>query len=142
MAAPQRRYRAPLPTGPVAPPIERERGAGGGAARRKAAGRHRRFAVVVVVPVLLMLGSVYLHTVSAGLTGRVASLEERLAQTRAEGERLEVRVAELSRADRVRPLATEKLGMQDPDGEDLEVYKVDREDGARDGGQEKGGKPR
>jgi cell division protein FtsL len=98
--------------------------------------------VVVVVPVLLMLGSVYLHTVSAGLTGRVASLEERLAQTQAEGERLEVRVAELSRADRVRPLATEKLGMRDPDGEDLEVYEVDREDGARDGGQEKGGKPR
>jgi hypothetical protein len=141
MAAPQRRYRAPVPTGPVAVPVERKR-PGGAAARRKAAGRHRRFAVVVVVPVLLMLGSVYLHTVSAGLTGKVAFLEERLTQTRAEGERLEVRVAELSGADRVRPLAAEKLGMRDPDGGDLEAYEVDREDGARDGGEKKGGKPR
>ena len=141
MAAPQRRYRAPLPTGPVAPPVQRGR-PGGGAARRKAAGRRRRFAVVVVVPVLLMLGSVYLHTVSAGLTWRVASLEERLAQTQAEGERLEVRVAELSRADRVRPLAIEKLGMRDPGGEDLKAYDFDREDGARDGGEKKEGKPR
>jgi hypothetical protein len=141
MAAPQRRYRAPLPTGPVSPPVRRER-PGGGPARRKAAGRRRRFAVVVVVPVLLMLASVYLHTVSAGLTGTVASLDERLAQTRAEGERLEVRVAELSRADRVRPLAAEKLGMRDPDGDDLEAYDVNREDGARDGGEKKGGKPR
>jgi cell division protein FtsB len=139
MAAPQRRYRAPLPTGPVAPPHEIAKP---GAARRKAAGHRRRFAVVVVVPVLLMLGSVYLHTVSASLTGRVAFLEERLAQTRAEGERLEVRVAELSRADRIRPLAAEKLGMRDPGGKDLEVYEVVREDGARDGGEKKGGKPR
>ena len=141
MAAPQRRYRAPLPTGPVAPPVKRAR-PGGDAARRKAAGRRRKFAVVVVVPVLLMLGSVYLHTVSAGLTGRVAFLEERLAQTRAEGERLEFRVAELSRADRVRPLAAEKLGMRDPGGKDLKPYEVDREDGVRDGGEKKWGQPR
>jgi cell division protein FtsB len=141
MAAPQRRYRAPLPRGSDAPPVKRAR-PGGVAARRKAAGRRRRFAVVVVVPVLLMLGSVYLHTVSAGLTGRIAFLEERLAQTRAEGEQLEVRVAELSRSDRIRPLATEKLGMRDPGGKDLEVYEAVREDGARDGGEKKGGKPR
>lgn len=139
MAAPQRRYRAPLPTGPVAPPLERAKP---GAARRKAAGHRRRFAVVVVVPVLLMLGSVYLHTISASLTGRVAFLEQRLAQTRAEGERLEVRVAELSRADRIRPLATEKLGMRDPRGKDLEVYEAAREDGVRDGGEKKGETPR
>jgi hypothetical protein len=144
MVAPQRRYRASIPARPVAPPVRRqrpERQMPGGAAGRKAAGRRRRFAVVVVIPVLLMLGSIYLHTVSAGLTGRAASLEERLVQIRAEGERLEVRVAELSGADRIRPLAIEKLGMKDPGG-DLEVYDVDREDGTRYGGQKEGGKPR
>jgi cell division protein FtsL len=144
MVAPQRRYRASIPARPVAPPVRRqrpERQMPGGVARRKAAGRRRRFAVVVVIPVLLMLGSIYLHTVSAGLTGRAASLEERLVQIRAEGERLEVRVAELSGADRIRPLAIEKLGMKDPGG-DLEVYDVDREDGTRYGGQKEGGKPR
>jgi cell division protein FtsL len=73
-----------------------------------------------------MLGSVYLHTVSAGLTDRAASLDERLAQVQAEGERLEVRVAELSGADRIRPLATKKLGMQDPGGEDLKAYRAER----------------
>ena len=145
MAAPQRRPRASVAARPVAPPVERKRP--DGAARRKAAGRkaasrRRRFAVLVVIPVLLMLGSVYLHTVSAGLAGRAASLEERLAQVQAEGERLEVRVAELSGAERIRPLAAEKLGMRDPGGEDLEVYDVAREDGARDGGEKKGGKPR
>ena len=139
MAAPQRRYRASAPARPLVRPAKR---AGGAAARRKAAGRRRRFAVIVVVPVLLMLGSVYLHTVSAGLTGKVAYLEERLAQTQAEGERLEVRVAELSRANRIRTFAAEKLGMQDPTGADLEVYGGDGEDGVRDGGEEKGGKPR
>ena len=144
MVAPQRRYRASIPARPVAPPVRRqrpERQMPGGAAGRKAAGRRRRFAVVVVIPVLLMLGSIYLHTVSAGLTGRAASLEERLVQIRVEGERLEVRVAELSGADRIRPLAIEKLGMKDPGG-DLEVYDVDREDGTRYGGQKEGGKPR
>jgi cell division protein DivIC len=144
MVAPQRRYRASIPARPVAPPVRRqrpERQLPGGAAGRKAAGRRRRFAVVVVIPVLLMLGSIYLHTVSAGLTGRAASLEERLVQIRAEGERLEVRVAELSGADRIRPLAIEKLGMKDPGGV-LEVYDVDREDGTRYGGQKEGGKPR
>ena len=144
MVAPQRRYRASIPARPVAPPVRRqrpERQMPGGVARRKAARRRRRFTVVVVIPVLLMLGSVYLHTVSAGLTDRAASLEERLARIRTEGERLEVRVAELSGADRIRPLAIEKLGMKDPGG-DLEVYDVDREDGTRYGGQKEGGKPR
>jgi len=95
-----------------------------------------------VIPVLLMLGSVYLHTVSAGLTDKVASLDERLAQVKAEGERLEVRVAELSGAGRIRPIAIEKLGMKDPGGANLKVYDVDREDGARDGGEKEGGKSR
>jgi cell division protein FtsL len=144
MAAPQRRYGASVSPRPVAPRVEREkaarRRAGGPAARQKAASRRRRFAVVVVIPVLLMLGSVYLHTVSAGLTDKAAYLDERLAQVQAEGERLEVRVAELSGAGRIRPLAIEKLGMKDPRGARLEVYDVDREDGARDGGEKEGGK--
>jgi hypothetical protein len=129
MAAPQRRYGASVSPRPVAPRVEREkaaRRAGGPAAWQKAASRRRRFAVVVVIPVLLMLGSVYLHTVSAGLTDKAAYLDERLAQVRAEGERLEVRVAELSGADRIRPLATKKLGMQDPGGEDLKAYRAER----------------
>ena len=135
MAAPQRRYGPSAIPRPVAPPVESEK-----VARQKAARRRRRFAVVVVIPVLLMLGSVYLHTVSAGLTDRAASLDERLAQVQAEGERLEVRVAELSGAGRIRPLAIEKLGMKDPVGANLEVYDVDREDGARDGGKKERGK--
>jgi hypothetical protein len=138
MAAPQRRSRASAPARPVA------RSAGrlpGGAAGHKTAGHRLRFAVVVVVPVLLMLGNVYLHTVSAGLAGKVADLEERLARAEAEGERLEVRVTELSGADRIRSLA-EKLGMQDPSGAELEVYDGDGEGGTDDGGEENGGKPR
>jgi cell division protein FtsL len=141
MAVPQRRYRASVGTGPIVRPVETKRPSGA-AARKKAAGLRRRFVVVVVVPVLLMLGSVYLHTVSAGLTGRVAGLEERLARAEAVGERLEVRVAELSGAGRIRSLAAEKLGMQDPSGADLEVYAEDGEDGIHNGGEEKGGKPR
>ena len=82
-----------------------------------------------------MLGSVYLHTVSAVLTDKAAYLDERLAEVRAKGERLEVRVAELSGAGRIRPLAIEKLGMK----ERLKVYDVDREDGARNGGDKEGG---
>ncbi len=141
MAAPQRRYRASAATRSVARPVVARRPPGA-AARKNAAERRRRFAVTVLVPVLLMLGSVYLHTVSAGLTGKVAGLEERLARAEAEGERLEVRVAELSGAGRIRSLAAEKLGMQDPSGADLEVYGEDGEDGTRNGGEEKGGKPR
>jgi len=98
--------------------------------------------VLVVVPVLLMLGSVYLHTVAAGLEGRVAGLEDGLDRARAEGQRLEVRVAELSRAGRIRPLAVEKLGMQDPGSEDLEIYGREGEDGTQNRGEEEGGRPR
>lgn len=140
MAAPQRRYRASTATRPVGRPVEKGRPPAGAVARKKAASRRWRFAVVVVVPVVLMLGSVYLHTVSTGLTGKIVALEEQLARTEAEGERLEVRVAELSRADRIKAFATEKLGLQDPSGADFEVY--DGEDGTRNGGEEKGGKPR
>jgi cell division protein FtsL len=141
MAAPQRRYRASAATRSGARPVEARRQPEA-ASRQKAAGRRRRFAVTVLVPVLLMLGSVYLHTVSAGLAGGVSNLEERLVRAEAEGEKLGVRVAELSGAGRIRSLAAEKLGMQDPSGADLRVYDQDGEDGTRDGGEEKGGKPR
>ena len=87
---------------------------------------------------MLMLGSVYLHTVSAVLTDKAAYLDERLAEVRAKGERLDVRVAELSGARRIRSLAIEKLGMKDPRGARLKVYDVDREDGARNGERRKG----
>jgi cell division protein FtsL len=144
MAAPQRRHGASISPRPVAPRVEREKAArrriGGPTARQKAASRRRRFAVIVVIPVLLMLGSVYLHTVSAVLTDKATYLDERLAEVRAKGERLEVRVAELSGAGRIRPLAIEKLGMKDPGGAHLEIYDVDREDGARNGGEKEGGK--
>jgi cell division protein FtsL len=141
MAAPQRRYRASTATRPVARPME-TKGPSGAVARKRVAGRRRKFAVIVVVPVLLMLGGVYLHTVAAGLTGKVAGLEQRLGRVEAEGERLEVRVAGLSRASRIRSLAAKKLGMQDPKGADLEVYHDNGEDGIRDGGEEKGGESR
>jgi len=98
--------------------------------------------VLVVVPVLLMLGSVYLHTVAAGLEGKVAGLEESLDGARAEGERLDVRVAELSRAERIRPLATEKLGTRDPGSEELRVYGREGDDGTHNRGEVEGGEPR
>jgi len=141
MAAPQRWYRSTLPTEPAWPaweqaPAKRRPGSG----RRRARGRNRRFAVLVIVPVLLMLGSVYLHTVSAGLEGRTEGLQRELDAARVQGERLEVEVAKLSAADRVRPLAREKLGMRDAGSADLEVFKGgEREDGTTDAGAERGG---
>jgi cell division protein FtsL len=111
-------------------------------ARKKAAAWRRRFAALVVVPVVLMLGSVYLHTVAAGLTGEVAGLEERLVRAEAEGERLEIRVAELSRAGRIRSIAAQRLHMREPRGADLEVYDEVGEDGTRNGGEEKREEPR
>src|SRR3712207_5454822 len=100
MAAPQRRYRSTLPTEPAWPAWERAPAKKkAGSERRRAQGRKRRFAVLVVVPVLLMLGSIYLHTVSAGLEGRAAALEQELDTARAQGERLEVDVAKLSRSE-------------------------------------------
>ena len=148
MAASQRSYRSALTTQPALPEWERVPGRGprrrGVDKRRgKEAGRRRRFAILVVVPVLLMLGSVYLHTVSAGLENRTAALQEELDATRAEGERLEVEVAELSAADRIRPLAREKLNMRDAGSQELQVHgSTQREDGTHHGGEKKGGEPR
>jgi cell division protein FtsB len=141
MAAPQRRYRSTLPTEPAWPAWERAPAKKkAGSERRRAQGRKRRFAVLVVVPVLLMLGSIYLHTVSAGLEARAAALEQELDTARAQGERLEVDVAKLSAADRVRPLARDKLGMRDAGSADLEVINGgEREDGTTHAGAEEGG---
>jgi cell division protein FtsL len=133
----------------MARPVEKQRlgGLRGASARREAAGRkaaarRRRFAVLVVVPVLLMLGSVYLHTVSDGLGGKVAGLQERVARAEAEGEKLEVRVAELSGPGRIRALATKELQMREPSGADMKVYAKHGEDGKPNGEEEKGGEPR
>ena len=146
MAAPQRRYRATLPTEPAwpvpgrAPQRSPER-----VLRRKAAGRRRRFAMLVVVPVLLMLGSVYLHTVSAGLDARAAELGVQLGRVQDQGERLQVKVTELSGSARIRELAG-KLGMLQPESDSLRVYgnetRGKAEDGKQDGTQQKGGEQR
>jgi cell division protein FtsL len=146
MAAPQRRYKATLPTQPAwpapgrAPQRSPER-----TLRRKAAGRRRRFAMLVVVPVLLMLGSVYLHTVSAGLDARATELGVKLGRVQDKGERLQVRVTELSGSARIRELAG-KLGMRQPKSDSLRVYgkgsRGKAEDGNQDGTQQKGGEQR
>ena len=143
MAAPQRRYRATLPTEPAWPARKHapERSPNR-ALRKKAAGRRHRFAMLVVVPVLLMLGSVYLHTVAAGLDARANALEVRLDRVREEGERLEVRVAELSGAGRIRERAAKKLGMHEPKSPAMKVYGDKVEDGTQDGTKQKGGEQR
>jgi len=143
MAASPRRYRATLPTQEAQPvekrtPVRTQEST----VRRKAAGRRRRFAMIVVVPVLLMLGSVYLHTVAAGLDARADDIEVRLDRVSEEGERLEVRVAELSGAGRIRERAAEKLGMHEPKSSALKVYGDKSEDGTNHGKPQKGGSPR
>lgn len=143
MAAAQRRYHATLPTEPAWPVRKRAPNRSPDRSlRRKAAARRRRFAMLVVVPVLLMLGSVYLHTVATGLDTRAAELGVKLDRAGDEGERLKVRVAELSGAGRIRELAAEKLGMHEPGSNALKVYGSGAEDGTHNGAQEKGGQPR
>jgi cell division protein FtsL len=146
MAAQQRRYRSTLPTEPAWPaPRRAPQRSPDRALRRKAAGRRRRFAMLVVVPVLLMLGSVYLHTVSAGLDARAAKLGTQLDRVQEKGERLQVKVTELSGSARIRELAG-KVGMRQPDSDALRVYgkesRGNAEDGTQDGTQKKGGEQR
>ena len=92
---------------------------------------------VLVVPVLLMLGSVYVHTVAVVHGEEVARLEEEKASVEDEGERLEVQITELSEPKRIRTLAREKLQMRDPEGKDLgiETQGSDRKDVANEGGE-------
>jgi cell division protein FtsL len=92
---------------------------------------------LVLVPMLLMLGSVYLHTLAAGLKGETARLEEEKASAESEGERLEVQVTELSDPGRIRALARKGLQMQDPGSKDLATYRSDGEDVANGGGEKK-----
>ena len=146
MGASRRRYRATLPTEPAWPVDKRapERSADRSperTLRRKAAGRRRRFAMIVVIPVLLMLGSVYLHSVAAGLDSRAAEVRAKLGRAEDEGKRLEVRVTELSGSARIRELAG-KLGMKQPGSEVLRVYGNQAEDGTHDGTRQEGGEPR
>lgn len=95
--------------------------------RRRQVERRRGFALLVVIPVLLMLGSIYLHTVAGGLGEKAASLEERIDRAEAEGQKLDVKVAELSAPARIREQAAD-LGMREPGGEDLKVDSKDGED--------------
>ena len=127
MAAPQRRapyYPPPEKTRPRSYPVYR---------KRSESLKRRRFLFLVVVPVLLMLGSIYLHTVSAGLEGRALELQERRAELAADKEKLNVRASEASAPGRVRSLAREN-GLRSPAAKNLEVYEV--EDGTQDARQQ------
>lgn len=139
MATPQRR----VPSGPpIARPIRR-RPEGWGTSKDAPGwtwprgARLGRAVVALVAPVLLMLGSVYVHTLASELKGDAARLEEEKVATQGEGGRLEVRITELSDPGRVRSLAKENLWMRDP-GKDLETYGSDGGDVANGGGKNKG----
>lgn len=134
MAAPQ-----PQPRPQESPPQDQRAGGRRGpetSRRQRVSAGHRRFFTLVVVPVLLMLGSVYAHTVAAGFSEKVAKLEGQNAGTRVEGENLEVRLAELSSPDRVLGLARKELDMREPDGMDLRVYGGNGEDVSQHGGEQ------
>jgi len=79
-----------------------------------------------------MLGSVYVHSIAARLEGEVARLEEQKNMAEGEGERLEVKLTELSEPERIRAQAKENLGMKDPS---KNLYKSNGEDVAVDGGE-------
>lgn len=128
MAAPQRRLVA-------RPPVERPVRGRKPEGRKSGAWSWRAFVVLVLVPVALMLGSVYAHTVEVGTGAEAARLEDEKATAEAEGERLEVRVAELSESGSIREAAKEDLGMRDPGGKDLGTYGSEGED-VVDGGEE------
>ena len=123
MVAPQKRRDFGIPD--VEAPLGGRRG---GAPRRavrskgQEARRRQAFLVLVVVPVVLMLGSVYVHTAAAELRAEATGLLEEKARAEAEAERLEVKVTQLSEPGRVRSLAEGDLGMRDPTGGDLKTY--------------------
>ncbi len=91
---------------------------------------------MVVVPAVLMLGSVFTHTVATDLQARVSELEAQNSRTGVERETLDVRVAELSSPDRIRELARRDLHMRDPDGKDIRVLDVNGEDVSLHGGEQ------
>jgi cell division protein FtsL len=90
--------------------------------------------MLVVVPVLLMLGSVYLHTMAAGLKGESVRLEEEKTRAEGDGERLDVQLTKLSEPGRIRDLARKYLQMRDPSGQDLETYDGSHGEDVVDGG--------
>ncbi len=141
MAAPQRRPRnrtdpQRINRRPEGMPREASGRAPGGA-WQSGARRGRAFLVLVLVPVLLMLGSVYLHTVATGFEREAARLEEERSRGEGEGERLEVRLTELSEPGRIRALASDGMGMRDPTAEDLETLDGTQGEDTADGGGEK-----
>lgn len=100
-------------------PAERKR-----PSRRAAAAKHRRrFITLVVIPILLMLGSVYLHTVASRLDQQSVQIQQQVDKAEAENRALGVKVAELSRPERIRSMARSTLGMQDPSAENLHTYR-------------------
>ena len=105
--------------------------------RRREEWRGRRFVMLVVVPVLLMLGSVYVHTVAAQLNDELVRLEEEKKEAESEAERLEVRITELSEPGRIRALARKDLDMRDPNSGDLETYDGSNGEDVVHGGGEK-----
>ncbi len=130
MVAPQRRSRNPTAAGSSVRGRQEQRvapaGAPKGAAqRRRGSLRGQAFVALVLVPMLLMLGSVYLHTLVAGLKGERVRLEEEKATAESEGERLDVRLTELSDPGRVRTVARKSLQMQDPGGNDIATHGKD-----------------
>jgi cell division protein FtsL len=88
---------------------------------------------MVVIPVLLMLGSVYTHTVAAGLEGRASDLRGSLDRAETEAERLGVEVSRLSAPGRIQGVAKEDLDLKDPEASDLKTYARDGEDVGRHG---------
>lgn len=138
MAAPQSGppYRAFRPRPSVRPaekgrPLRRPGAPGSAkksAERRRQLSRRRRFSVMVIVPVLLMLGSVYLHTVAAGLNEKASDLREQVDRAEVEAEKLGIQVSRLSAPGRIRALAIEDLNMKDPEATELKTYGKDGED--------------
>jgi cell division protein FtsL len=145
MAAPQKRPRYRTSAGGAvwerdSPKVVPKKKAPGGIPKRKRRReewRGRRFVMLVVVPVLLMLGSVYVHTVAARLNDEVVRLEEEKKEAESEAERLEVKLTELSEPGRIRALARKDLDMRDPSGGDLETYDGSDGEDAVDGGGDK-----
>lgn len=137
MALPQRAYRQEADVSRIV--REASRSVPGRAPRRRGTRKRsplRAFVALAVVPVLLMLGSVYVHATAAGLDGEAARLADEKARAAAEAERHEVKIAELSRPERVRSIAEGDLGMRDPDGEDLKTFDGSYGEDATQGAEE------
>jgi cell division protein FtsL len=88
--------------------------------------------MLVVVPMVLLLGSVYVHVAAGRLSVEADHLAEEKAAAESRAERLQVRVEELSSPERIRESARRDLGMRDPSGRDIRS-------GAMGGEGERGG---